>query len=134
MRVPPVAPVGVPDIPVLADACLFSEELGCQFDIVLPLADLHGKARRRMPRDVAMISPDTWIIGLEGDGDVALAGQKHGITARRVVVVEGAIRQVIGVEFSVFLRQHDVIVTVKMDRMSQGDESSVFCFLVVAYC
>lgn len=42
----------------------------------------------RVPCNVAVDQPDAWVVGSEGDGDVARLGQQDDVAAGRVVEVE----------------------------------------------
>ena len=44
-----------------------------------------------MPRDVAVHEPGAWVVGFEGDDDVASRGEQNDVAASGVADVEGAL-------------------------------------------
>ncbi len=68
-----------------------------------------------MPRDVAVQEPDARVVGFEGDGDVAGAGEEGYVSTGRVVVVEHAVCEVGFVKGDDLLGENYEVVAVEMD-------------------
>ena len=65
-----------------------------------------------MPRDVAMQEPGTWVVGLEADDGVTLAGQHRSVTTRWAGEVERADQG--RVEGTLALAEERKVVAVQM--------------------
>ena len=68
-----------------------------------------------MPCDVAVQEPDARIVGFEGDGDVAGAGEEGDVAAGRVLVVEFSVGEVGLVEGNGLLGEYYEVVAVEVD-------------------
>jgi len=92
------------------------------WDLILALDELDGKTTVRVPSDMAMHQPSTWVVGLEADDSVTrvtwkATSQKHGsITTRWVDKVEKT--GVTGGEDAGTLAEKREIVAVQMDGMA----------------
>ena len=56
--------------------------------VLLPLQDLHGQARRCVPCNVAVNEPSTWIVRFECNGNEAIRRKQNDITTRWVLGFE----------------------------------------------
>ena len=110
-----------PGTPIFADTVFLIRRLLGQFDHVFILPDLDGHTGRRVPRNVAMHNPDTRIVGLEPDGEIAATGEQHGVAPWWVLVVEGPVREIFHPEIPTFLGQNHEIVAVQVDGVGNGD-------------
>ena len=71
-----------------------------------------------MKRNVTMHDPDTWVVRLEGDDQVAIVRQKSNIAPRRVVKGQVCFRYITGSRIIRYtLIQDGEVVAVEMDRM-----------------
>ena len=69
-----------------------------------------------MPRDVAMHRPNAWIVGFEGERDVAAQRQESHVATGWVVEVEdGRVLDVGGLEGGVLLGEEEEVVAVEVD-------------------
>ena len=68
-----------------------------------------------MPRDVAVQEPDAWVVGFEGDSEVAGAWKEGDVSTGRVFVVEHAVCEVGFVEGDDLLGEDYEVVAVEMD-------------------
>ena len=68
-----------------------------------------------MPCDVAVQEPDARVVGFEGDGDVAGAGEEGYVSTGRVLVVEHTVCEVGFVEGNGLLGENHKVVAVEMD-------------------
>lgn len=66
----------------------------------------------------------SWVVRFEGHGHIAVAGQEGDITTWGVVVLEGAIGNVIRVEGTVLLGDEYEVVAVEMHGVGDGDEDA----------
>ena len=103
MRVPPVLRVIIPLPPILTHPIFLRKCLLRQLHLALILPNLQRQPAARMPRDMAVHDPDAGIVGPERHYHVALCRQESDVAAGRVVVFEGAVGEVVGVEGAVFL-------------------------------
>ena len=110
-------------LPALASVVELARVGDSVLDTLKVLDDLERKAHGCMPANVAMHEPDTWVVGLESEDQVAASAvdwvewHERNVTARWVVGVEDN-RAVVG---SLALSQDEEVVTVKMDRVRQWD-------------
>lgn len=131
VRIIPIVAVTVPFLPVAAHPILLLEEGLAELDIGLALANLQRKPGRSVPGDVAVVGPDTRVVRLERDGDVAASRQQHAVAAGRVVPFERAVGQVVLVEGPMLLGNHDEVVSVQVDRVRERDEAAADLFVLV---
>ena len=68
-----------------------------------------------MPRDVAVQEPDAGVVGFEGDGDVAGAGEEGYVSTRRVFVVKHTVYEMGFIEGDGLLGEDYEVVAVEMD-------------------
>ena len=101
---------------------LLGNDLIRQFDFSLILTDIQRQSAARMPGDMAVQNPLTRVVRLEGNSHVPAERQQDDVTARRVIVVECPIREIVRVERTALLRKEDEVVAVQMHRMRDGDE------------
>ena len=123
MRIEPIFGVRLPFPPILAHAVLLLDHRTRQLDFGFVLPDIEAQPTARVPGDMAMQDPLPWIVRLEGDGRIPVAGQQDHITARGVVVFEGPVREMADVEWTIFLREEDEVVPVHMHWMGDRDEA-----------
>lgn len=75
-----------------------------------------------MPGDMAMQDPETGVIRAESDCEISVRWKQSDVSARRVVVVEDTVGQVVWCVASVLLSEDGEVVTVEMHGMSGFDE------------
>ncbi len=124
MGIPPILGVVEPLPPIMAHAILLLDVGPTEFDLGLVLPDLQREAGRGVPGDMAMQDPEAGVIGAEADGHVAVLGQESNIAARRVVVLEGAVGQVVQVEGPRLLGEKDEVVSVQMHGVGKRQENA----------
>ncbi len=71
-----------------------------------------------MPCNMAMQDPETGVIRPESDRHVPICWEQGHVPTRRVVIVENAVGQVVGVVASVLLSQDRKVVAIEMHRVS----------------
>lgn len=82
-------------------------------NLILLLEHLQRKPRPCMPRNMAMDQPNSRIIRLEREDEVAVVGQHGNVAAGWVV--EGELGRVGGVEVLTSLRDYGEVVAVEVD-------------------
>lgn len=80
-------------VPLRASTVELAAVLHRLLDLVLGFDDLEGKAHRGVPSDVAMHEPDTGVVGLEGEDQVA-AGAADWVPWHESHVTTGWVDQV----------------------------------------
>lgn len=82
--------VAEPFVPVVAHALSFLQPLRRELLLrrILALKNLQSQTGRRMPGDVAMHQPHSWVIGFEGDDDETALGEQDYVSARRISFFE----------------------------------------------
>jgi hypothetical protein len=97
---------------VLVALSLLSSSILGSRDFRWALQELHGETAGRVPRDVAVHEPGTWVVGLKANNSVALASQHGSVTTRWAVEVEGA--NLARSEMTLALAEEREVVTVQV--------------------
>ncbi len=124
MGIPPVLWIVEPSSPILTYAILLLDGGPTEFDLRFVLADLQRKAGGGVPCDVAMQNPEPRIVRPEADCHVPILGQQRHVTARRVVVLEGAVDEIVGMEGSRLLGKKNEVMPVQMHRVGKGEKQA----------
>ena len=59
----------------------------CRVKLQRPLKEIHRESHTRVPRYMAMVGPDAWIVGIDLDHQVPVAPQHVDVTAQRITHV-----------------------------------------------
>ena len=103
-----------------------------QLDQMLVFADVDAQSRGCMPCNVTMQDPQPRVVGPKRHGHVAIRRHQGRVSSRWILVLEGAVPDVVGVEGSAFLRDQDEIMAMEMHRVGQGKEDALALCVVLS--
>lgn len=106
-----------PCVPTLAGGLRGGQAADRGHDVALPLEDLHGETGGRVPGDMTMQKPHSWIIGPERNSQITSRRQKRDVPSWGILKFEGTDAGVDIVWFCA-LGKNDKVVAVKMHRVS----------------